>query len=101
LIALVEEQNAQLRRQLGMDSTNSSTPPSADSIAAKAKRRKANSQRERSKDREPGGQKGHRGSGLELASEVDDTVPVEPAQCSTCGEHLDGQAGCERGTHPG
>lgn len=49
LIALLEEQNAQLRHRLGMDSTKSSTPPSADSIAAKAKQRKANSQRERSK----------------------------------------------------
>lgn len=65
LIALVEGQNAELRRRLGMDSTNSSVPPSADSIAVKAKRRKANSQRERSKDRKPGGQKGHAGSGLE------------------------------------
>lgn len=96
LIALLEDQNAQLRHRLGMDSTNSSTPPASDSIAAKAKRRKANSQRERSKDRKPGGQKGHQGSGLELASQagVDDTVPVEPAECSTCGEHLStGSAG--------
>ncbi|NUL01836.1 transposase [Streptomyces lunaelactis] len=34
LITLVEEQNAALRRQVGLDSTNSSTPPSADSIGA-------------------------------------------------------------------
>jgi hypothetical protein len=97
LIALVEEQNARLRRRSGMDSTNSSTPPSADSITAKAKRRKANSQRERSKDRKPGGQKGHRGSGLEPApeTELDDTVPVEPAECSTCGEHLDTGSVCD------
>ncbi len=97
LIALVEEQNAELRRQSGMDSTNSSTPPSADSITAKAKRRKASSQRERSTDRKPGGQKGHPGSGLELApeAETDDTVPVEPAECSTCGEHLGTGSVCE------
>ncbi|WP_309228486.1 DUF6444 domain-containing protein, partial [Streptomyces lunaelactis] len=94
LIALVEEQNAALRRQVGLDSTNSSTPPSADSIGAKAKRHKANSQRERSKDRKPGGQRGHPGSGLEFApvSELADTVPVEPAECSTCGECLDSNA---------
>jgi hypothetical protein len=91
LIALVEEQNAQLRRQVGLDSTNSSMPPSADPIRAKAKRHQANSQRERSPDRKPGGQQGHPGSGLELApvSELADTVPVEPTECSTCGEHLD------------
>jgi transposase len=86
---------AELKRRLSMDSSNSSTPPSADSIAAKAKRRQANSQRERSKDRKPGGQKGHAGSGLELASEVDDTVPIEPAECSTCGEHLGAGSVCE------
>jgi transposase len=95
LIALVEEQNAELRRRLGMDSTNSSAPPSTDSIAAKAKRRKANSERTRSRSRQPGGQKGHPGSGLELAPQVDDTVPIEPAECSTCGEHLDADSPCE------
>ena len=94
LIALVEEQNAELRRRLGMDSTNSSTPPSTDSIAAKAKRRKATSQRERSTNRKPGGQKGHQGASLERAREVDDTVPIEPAECSTCGEHLDAGSPC-------
>jgi hypothetical protein len=85
----------ELKRRLSMDSSNSSTPPSADSIAAKAKRRKANSERKRSKDRQPGEQKGHPGSGLELAPEVDDTVPVEPGQCSTCGEHLNTGSPCE------
>ncbi len=94
LIALVEEQNAELRRRLGMDSTNSSTPPSADSIAAKAKRHKANSERKRSTSRRPGGQKGHPGSGLELAPQVDDTVPIEPGECSTCGEALNGASEC-------
>ncbi len=94
LIALVEEQNAELRRRLGVDSTTSSTPPSTDSIGSKAKRRKANSERERSKNRQPGGQKGYRGSGLELSSEVDDTVPVEPAECSTCGEEFNGAGEC-------
>jgi transposase len=90
LIDMLEEQNAELRRRLGMDSTNSSTPPSTDSPATKAKRRRANSQRERSKDRKPGGQTGHPGSGLELAAEaeLDDTVAVEPAECSTCGQQL-------------
>lgn len=94
MIALVEEENAALRRQVGLDSTNSSTPPSADSIGAKAKRHEANSRRERSKDRKPGGQRGHPGSGLEFApvSELAGTVPVGPAECSTCGECLDSNA---------
>lgn len=66
-----------------------------DSIAVKAKRHRANSQRERSTDRKPGGQKGHPGSGLELAAEVQDTVPIEHAECSTCGEHLNTDSVCE------
>jgi hypothetical protein len=47
-----------------MNSMNSSTPPSKDSIAAKAKRRTDRSSRERSKERKPGGQPGRKGSGL-------------------------------------
>ena len=42
LIARVEAlelENSALKRKLGTDSTNSSTPPSQDSLAAKGKRR--------------------------------------------------------------
>ena len=42
LIARVEAlelENSALKRKLGIDSTNSSTPPSQDSLAAKGKRR--------------------------------------------------------------
>jgi hypothetical protein len=46
---------AELKARLGRDSTNSSISPSADSIAAKAKRRADRSSRERSPDRKPGG----------------------------------------------
>ncbi|MGI8312563.1 DUF6444 domain-containing protein [Saccharopolyspora hattusasensis] len=55
-VAALRAENAELRRRLGMDSTNSSTPPSQDSLAAKGKRRAQRSQRVRSKDRKPGGQ---------------------------------------------
>ncbi|MFC0863946.1 IS66 family transposase [Sphaerimonospora cavernae] len=84
---------AELERRLGMNSSNSSTPPSKESIAAKAKRKaeRQRSQRERSKDRKPGGQRGHRGSGLEPArgDEIDDTKTAEPpAECSGCGADL-------------
>src|SRR5664280_176890 len=49
LIDRLTAENAELRRRLSMDSSNSSLPPSSDPPAAKAKRRKAASQRERSK----------------------------------------------------
>jgi len=64
----VEAENAELRRCLGRDSTNSSSPPSKDSIAAKAKRRADRSSRVRSKDREPGGLWGSRSQSPVLSS---------------------------------
>jgi hypothetical protein len=84
---------AELERRLGMNSANSGTPPSKESIAAKA-RRKAQvrvSQRERSADRKPGGQKGHRGVGLEPVTDPDRTERADPpAECSGCGSGLAG-----------
>src|SRR5450759_129007 len=89
LIDRLIAENAELRRRLSMDSSNSSLPPSSDPPAAKAKRRKAAAQRERSKTRKPGGQSGHPGSGLEVSDHVDQVERVEPAECSTCGQPLD------------
>jgi transposase len=81
----VEAENAELRRCLGRDSTNSSSPPSKDSIAAKAKRRADRSSRVRSKDRKPGGQPGRKGSGLAPTPDPDRTQRVDPpAQCRDC-----------------
>jgi transposase len=84
---------AELEARLGRDSTNSSSPPSQDSIAAKAKRRADRSSRERSKDRKPGGQPGRKGSGLAPTATPDrtETLPA-PADCSGCGGDLAGAA---------
>jgi Family of unknown function (DUF6444) len=60
LIRRLQDEIAELKRRLGMDSSNSSTPPSKDPIAVKAKRRVDRSSRERSKDRQPGGQPGRK-----------------------------------------
>jgi Family of unknown function (DUF6444) len=80
---------AELEARLGRDSTNSSSPPSKDSIAAKAKRRADRSSRERSADRKPGGQPGRKGSGLSPAAVPDrrQTLPP-PGECSGCGGDL-------------
>ncbi|MGH3692494.1 MAG: IS66 family transposase [Pseudonocardiaceae bacterium] len=88
-VETLETENAELRRRLGMNSTNSSTPPSKDSIAAKAKRRADRSSRERSKDRKPGGQPGHQGSGLAPAVTPDRTQTLPPpGNCGGCGGDL-------------
>jgi len=87
-VETLERENAELRRRLGMNSTNSSTPPSKDSIGAKARRRVDRSSRERSKERKPGGQPGHKGSGLSPTVTPDrtETVPA-PVDCA-CGAGL-------------
>jgi transposase len=79
----------ELEARLGRDSTNSSSPPSQDSIAAKAKRRADRSSRERSKDRKPGGQPGRKGSGLAPTATPDrtETLPA-PDDCSGCSADL-------------
>jgi len=88
-IAVLEAEVAALRARLGKDSSNSSTPPSVDPPAAKAKRKAVASQRVRSKDRKRGGQPGRRGSGLVPTQDPDDTRQVEAAvECSGCGADL-------------
>ncbi|MBV9142018.1 MAG: IS66 family transposase [Pseudonocardiales bacterium] len=88
-VETLEAENAELRRRLGMNSTNSSTPPSKDSIEAKARRRVDRSSRDRSADRQPGGQPGHQGSGLapSMAPDRTETLPP-PGACGGCGGDL-------------
>ncbi|MGH3500256.1 MAG: IS66 family transposase [Nocardioidaceae bacterium] len=89
LIKRLESEVAELGRRLGMDSQNSSTPPSKDSIAAKAKKRANRSSRERSGERKPGGQPGRKGSGLAPTADPDRTERVEPPrECRDCGADL-------------
>jgi transposase len=89
---------AELERRLGMDSSNSGTPSSKESIEA-GERRKAErknrdtSERERRKDRKRGGQPGHRGSGLSRDPDPDERKTADPpAECSGCGASLAGAA---------
>jgi hypothetical protein len=90
---------AELERGLGMDSSNSGTPASKEPIGAK-ERRKAErrnrqaSERERRKDRRRGGQPGHPGTGLSRDPDPDERKSADPpAQCSQCGDALDGAQG--------
>ncbi|MGH3527745.1 MAG: IS66 family transposase [Pseudonocardiaceae bacterium] len=75
---------AELRRQLGQNSRNSSKPPSSDSPfvkpAPKSLRRKSG--------RKPGGQPGHNGSTLAQVADPNDRLRHEPGPCSGCGADL-------------
>ncbi len=89
----VETELAAVKRQLGRDSSNSSTPPSKDSLAGKAKQRADRSSRERSKDRRRGGQPGRKGTGLMPTADPDRTQRVDPpARCRDCRADLSGAA---------
>jgi len=91
VIRRLELRVAELERRVGMDSGNSSTPPSKEPLAAKARRKAAQraSLRERSKQRRPGGQPRHQGSGLEPEQNPDRTEQADPpAECRSCGAGL-------------
>ena len=83
-VAVLEAENAELKRRLGMDSTNSSKPPSSDSPftkpAPKSLRRKSG--------RKPGGQPGHPGSTLALVENPNERKRHEPGPCAGCGASL-------------
>ena len=70
------------------NSSNSSVPPSQESIAARELRR-TKSLRKPS-GRPSGGQPGHKGSTLQSVSTPDRIVKHEPAYCKCCGRPLDG-----------
>lgn len=84
LLALVKALRAEiseLKRRLGLDSSNSSKPPSSDGLK---KPPRVSSLRERS-ERKSGGQKGHKGETLRQVGDPDLIVDHHPAVCSNCG----------------
>jgi transposase len=83
-VAGLEAENAELKRRLGMNSTNSSKPPSSDSPFTKPAPK---SLRPRS-GRKPGGQPGHPGSTLALVADPNERERHEPGPCSGCGASL-------------
>jgi transposase len=98
LVRRLELRVAELERRLRVDSENSSTPPSKEPLVARARRKAAQrSQRERSKERRPGGRVGHQGSGLEPERDPDRTEQADPpAECRSCGASLAAADGAGR-----
>src|SRR6185437_1234709 len=90
VIAALLAEIGQLKRRVGMDSSNSSMPPGSDGPAARAKR--AGKPRKRS-PRPRGGQPGHEGHALAWRSDPDQVTVVTPGQCAGCGHDLGGLEG--------
>ena len=86
-ISSLQARNAELERQLGLNSGNSGKPPSSDGMKKKPAR--TASLRER-RGRKPGGQKGHPGKTLSRTDTPDAIVDHFPAACSGCGGALSG-----------
>lgn len=93
-IEQLEAEVAELRRQLGQHSRNSSRPPSSDSPFTKPAPRSLR----RKSGRRPGGQPGHPGSTLALVDNPNERKRHEPGACTGCGASLQDAAevGMER-----
>jgi transposase len=83
-IAALTARIAELERRLGLDSSNSSKPPSSDGLQKPARVR---SLREPS-GKPPGGQKGHPGETLCQVATPDIVVNHYPQTCGRCGKAL-------------
>ncbi|WP_432824394.1 IS66 family transposase [Dactylosporangium sp. CA-092794] len=86
-IAVLRARVAELERRLGLDSHNSSKPPSSDGLGKPAPR----SQR-RAAGRRAGKQPGAPGAALTQVDEPDAVVDHRPVACAGCGEVLAGVA---------
>jgi transposase len=94
VITALQAEVAELKRQLGQNSSNSSKPPSSDSPFTKP----APKSLRRRSGRKPGGQSGHPGSTLAQVADPDETLRHEPGPCNGCGAELSAavQVGVER-----
>ena len=81
--ARLTAENAELKARLNQNSSNSSTPSSANPY------NKPKSLRKKS-GKKPGGQHGHKGHGMSLPHEPDQTITLEAEKCASCGADLQG-----------
>ena len=84
---------AELEDRLNKNSRNSSKPPSSDGLnkpTPKSLRKPSG--------KKPGGQPGHKGSGVKIDREPDEVVELRPETCGECGKELpkEGQRRVER-----
>lgn len=81
----LEAENAELKRRLGMNSRNSSKPPSSDSMS------KPNPPERREGSATQKGKRGRHGKNRTSFANVDETVPVRAEACPDCGVGLAGE----------
>lgn len=79
--AKLQAENKELRRRLGMDSTNSHKPPSSDGL----KKKPIKPALPKKGGRSNGGQKGHEGRTLRQVENPDRIETCLPGQCQCCG----------------
>lgn len=84
-IAALREENKQLRRRLGLNSSNNSKPPSSDGPGRKSNTNKPSPKSLRSKSgKKSGGQKGHKGATLSQTETPDKTERHTVQACHHC-----------------
>jgi len=80
-ISLLEQEVADLRRQLGRDSSNSSKPPSSDGLSKKPPR---TSSLRGTSGKASGGQAGHKGGTLRCSTQPDVIIAHMASHCGHC-----------------
>jgi transposase len=83
VIASLTAKVAELSAKLGLDSSNSSKPPSQDPPGARQRSLRGKS------GRKPGGQEGHSGAALRQVTDPDEIVTHRPKSCGGCGHEFD------------
>jgi transposase len=82
-IERLEAENAELRRRLGLDSSNSDKPPSSDGY-----KKPPSPGLPKEKTGTQGGQKGHKGNTLRRIEKPDQVQTHLPGQCQCCGRQF-------------
>jgi transposase len=89
-IDVLEQENKELKRQVGQNSNTSSKPPSSDGYRKPTNLRQSGGKK--------GAPNGHKGSTLKFAAVPDHIVDHSPSYCEKCQTSLEGvkEAQCER-----
>src|SRR5215831_18226235 len=90
-VAALQERVGELERQLELNSSNSSKPPSSDGLKKPTRVPRVRSLRERS-GKKSGGQKGHRGETLRPVEKPDVIVNHYPETCTQCNASVPAEA---------